>query len=77
LLEATTKWDFYLAASLGVAFRTTTWESGYVGDTNIENGTSGLYIDGHVGAEYHLNSKIGLMLDLSTGVSTFGLGIHF
>jgi hypothetical protein len=77
LLGASDKWDFYLAASLGFAFRSTTWESGYYGETNvIQHNSSGIYFDGHIGTEYHLNSKAGLFLDLSTGVSTFGLAFH-
>jgi hypothetical protein len=76
LLGASSKWDFYLAASLGFAFRKTTWESSYYGERTIQNGSSGLYLDGHIGAEYHLNNKLGLFLDLSSGISTFGLGIH-
>jgi hypothetical protein len=76
LLKANSKWDFYLAASLGIAFRKTTWENGYYGETAIEHSTSGLYIDGHIGAEYHMNNKLGLYLDLSTGMSTLGLAIH-
>jgi hypothetical protein len=77
LLHAGPKWDFYLAASLGFAFRRTTWENGYYGQTAVQNGASGLYLDGHIGAEYHMNNKAGLFLDLSSGVSTFGLAIHF
>ncbi len=77
LLRAGSKWDFYLAGSLGFAIRTTTWESGYYGNTTIQNGAGGLYLDGHIGAEYHLNNKAGLFLDLSSGVSTFGVAIHY
>lgn len=76
LLNAASKWDFYLAGSLGFAIRRTTWENGYYGETDVHDGSSGLYLDGHIGTEYHLNGKIGLILDLSTGVSTFGFGIH-
>lgn len=76
LLHANSKWDFYLAASLGVAIRMTRWEDGYYGETSFHNSTSGLYLDGHIGAEYHINSNLGLFLDLSSGISTFGLGIH-
>ncbi len=76
LLGAGPKWDFYLAGSLGFAFRKTTWENGYYGDRVIDHGTSGLYLDGHIGAEYHLNNKVGLLLDLSTGISTFCLAFH-
>ncbi len=76
-LHAGSRWDFYLAASLGFAIRRTVWESGYYGETEIARGTSGLYLDGHIGTEYHLNNKLGLYLDLSSGISTFGLAIHF
>jgi len=77
LLKAGPKWDFYLAASLGFAIRKTTWENGYYGETVVQNGSSGLYLDAHIGAEYHLTKKLGLFLDLSTGFSTFGLAAHF
>lgn len=77
LLKANSKWDFYLAASLGFAYRKTTWENDYYGETYIEHGSSGLYLDGHIGTEYHCSKKLGLFLDLSTGVSTFGLAVHF
>jgi hypothetical protein len=76
ILKAGSKWDFYLAGSLGFAIRKTTWENGYYGETYVRHGSSGLYFDGHIGTEYHMNSKIGLFLDLSSGVSTFGLAIH-
>lgn len=77
LLKANSKWDFYLAASLGFAFRSTTWENGYYGETTIvQHNSSGIYLDGHIGAEYHLNNKVGLYLDLSSGISTFGVAFH-
>ena len=77
LLNVNKKWDFYLAASLGFVVRNTTWESGYYGQTAVNEGAGALYLDLHAGAEYHFNKKIGLFLDLSTGVSTLGLGFHF
>lgn len=77
LLGAGSKWDFYLGASLGFAFRTTSWEDGYGGETNVVRGTSGIYLDGHIGAEYHFTPKIGLLLDLSSGISTLCLAVHF
>ncbi|TND01988.1 MAG: hypothetical protein FD123_4139 [Bacteroidetes bacterium] len=76
LLSAGSKWDFYLAASLGYAIRRTTWENGYSGETTVQHGSSGIYLDGHIGTEYHLKGQLGLFLDLSTGISTFGLAIH-
>lgn len=77
LLKAKSKWDFYLAGSLGYAYRKTVWENGYYGETVVHRGSSSLYFDGHIGTEYHLNKKAGLFLDLSSGISTFGLSIHF
>jgi hypothetical protein len=76
LLNAGSKWDFYLAGSLGFAIRSTKWESGYYGQTTVNQGASALYIDLHVGTEYHMNKKTGLFLDLSSGISTFGLAVH-
>lgn len=75
LLQANPNWDFYLAASLGFAIRKITWENGYYGETNIGHSASGLYGDGHIGAEYHFNNKLGIYLDLSTGISNIGLAI--
>lgn len=77
LLGAGPRWDFYLAASLGMTIRKTVWDSEYYGETFTEHSSNGLYLDGHIGAEYRLNKKVGLFLDMSTGISTFGLAIHF
>lgn len=76
LLNANSKWDFYAAGSLGFAIRNTIWESGYYGDKYVRNGSSGLYLDLHIGSEYHLTDQFGLFLDLSSGISTFGLAAH-
>ncbi len=75
LLNAGSDWDFYLAGSLGFAIRTATWDAGYSGETYYQN-VSPLFLDLHMGTEYHLSNKVGLFLDLSTGVSTLGLAIH-
>jgi hypothetical protein len=77
LFKANPKWDFYAAGSLGFAFRNSVWENGYYGDRRVAQTASPLYLDAHIGAEYHMTQKAGLFLDLSTGVSTFGLAIHF
>ena len=77
LLHAGPRWDFYAAASLGFAYTNVIWESGYYGDKNIYKTASPLYADAHIGVEYHLNHHAGLFVDLSTGVSTVGLAIHF
>lgn len=76
LLHAHSKWDFYLAGSVGFVFRSVTWESGYYGDQYAYRSASPLYLDAHVGAEYHMTEKAGIFLDLSTGVSTFGFAFH-
>ena len=77
LLNINKRWDLYAAASLGFTIRNTTWENGYYGQTAINEGAGPLFMDLHIGGEYHVNRKIGIFLDLSTGVSTLGLGFHF
>jgi hypothetical protein len=76
LLKANSKWDFYLAGSLGFSIVNSSWDSGYYGDRNYYHDANPLFIDVHAGAEYHINNKLGVFLDLSTGVSTIGLAIH-
>ncbi len=77
LLGANSRWDFYLAASLGFAIRKTVWEDGYSGETNISHSSSGLYLDGHIGTEFHASENVGIYLDLSTGQSMIGIAFHF
>jgi hypothetical protein len=83
ILNAGPKWDFYLGASLGFVIRTVSWENGYYGDkygyynNRGFRGSSPLYLNLHVGTEVHLSQKLGLFLDLSTGMSALGLAIHF
>jgi len=76
LFDANEKWDFYLAASLGYTFRKAYWEDNYYGP-HVVTTDSYLYLDGHIGAEYHATQKLGIYLDLSTGMSTVGLAVHF
>jgi hypothetical protein len=76
LLRAGSKWDFYLAGSIGYTIVRSTWDDGYYGDKNYYRTPNAIYLDLHIGTEYHINNKIGLFLDLSTGVSTFGIAIH-
>jgi hypothetical protein len=76
LLHAGPKWDFYLAASVGFAIKTVTWDDGYYGDKYIARDASPLYLDLHIGTEYHMSHAVGLYLDLSSGVSTLGLAFH-
>jgi hypothetical protein len=76
LLNANTKWDFYLAGSLGFSIINSKWENGYYGDHNYYQSPSTLFLDIHAGAEYHLTQRLGFFLDLSSGVSTIGIAIH-
>jgi hypothetical protein len=75
ILGANQNWDFYLAGSLGFSLVRTSWDNGYYQD-NTYKGANPVFLDLHIGAEYHLSQKIGLFLDLSTGVSTIGLAFH-
>jgi len=76
VLNANSDWDFYLAGSLGFSIVKSSWDNGYSGDVNYYNDGNPLFLDLHIGTEYHLSNKVGLFLDLSTGVSTIGLAIH-
>lgn len=76
LLGAGSKWDFYGSLSLGFNYNKVTWEQGYNGNKNLSSNVSSLYWDVHIGTEYHINNKVGLFLDLSTGISTIGLALH-
>ena len=75
LLGLNPKWDIYGAASLGFVYDKVSWENGYDGNNNVRT-ASPLYLDLHIGAEYHVSKRIGIFLDLSTGVSTVGVAIH-
>lgn len=76
LLQASSKWDFYLAGSLGFAIVNSRWEDSYDGDRDYYRRGNPLFLDLHIGTEYHFNNRIGAFLDLSTGVSTIGIAIH-
>ncbi len=76
LLNANTQWDFYAAGSLGFAIVSSHWGTGYAGDKNYYRRGSSLFLDIHLGAEYHFTERMGVFLDLSSGVSTIGLAIH-
>lgn len=75
LLDANKDWDFYLAGSLGFTVVNTSWDNGYYRDNTYQT-INPLFLDVHIGAEYHLSRKVGLFLDLSSGVSTIGLAFH-
>jgi len=74
-VDAGSKWDFYFGGSLGFAAVVSRWDSGYEGDRNAYRAPA-LFLDIHLGAEYHLSSRTGIYLDMSSGVSSIGLAIH-
>jgi Zn-dependent M28 family amino/carboxypeptidase len=76
ILHAGPRWDFYAAGSLGAALVSTTWDANYYGDRTYYRSIDPIYLDFHVGTEYHFSNHIGGFLDLSTGVSTIGIAIH-
>lgn len=77
-LKASDRWDFYVGTSIGIAYRVTSWESGYEGERRVARRyESPLYGSMHIGSECHLSERVGIYLDLSTGLSTFGMGFHF
>jgi len=76
LLHAGSRWNFYVAGSLGVALETTVWDDNYYGDRTYYRSVDPLYLDLHLGTEYRLSRNVGAFLDLSTGVSTIGIAIH-
>lgn len=77
LLRANTKWDFYAAASSAILIRRITWDADYYGSHDVYKSRPPVIVDAHLGAEYHFSKQAGLFLDVSTGVSTVGLAIHF
>lgn len=72
LIRLSSDWDIYGAGSLGFGFRRVSWDNSYPGDRDDYPKGGALRLDLHIGAEYHLNDDLGIFLDLSTGVSTFG-----
>lgn len=73
LFQAGPKWDFYAAASIGFAFHSVSWDNGYYGERDVVTGSGPLYGTAHIGSRVHITQGFGLYLDLSTGISTFGL----
>jgi len=76
LLRAGSNWDFYAAGSLGFSIVRTTWDANYYGDRTYYKGLNPLYLDFHLGTEYHFSNHFGVFLDLSTGFSSIGLAIR-
>lgn len=76
LFRANSNWDFYVAGSAGLSIVLVNWDRTYLGDRGYWKNPGYLFLDVHLGVEYHISSQLGLFLDLSNGVSTFGLAIH-
>jgi hypothetical protein len=76
LVHASSKWDFYLAGSIGFAIVNSKWDSDYYGDRKYYRDPNPLFLNLHAGIEYHINQKVGVFVDFSTGVSTIGLAFH-
>ncbi len=74
-VDAGSKWDFYLGGSLGFVAVVSRWDGGYEGDRNVYRAPP-LFLDIHLGVEYHITSRAGIYLDMSSGVSTIGLALH-
>ena len=77
IFNADNNWDFYAAASLGFAIINSNWDDAYDEDKDKYHGAGSFFAAVHIGSEYHFNDKVGIFLDLSSGVSTFGLAVHF
>lgn len=76
LLNAGSNWDFYLAGSVGFVAVHSRWESDYDGDRDYYARPNPLFLDVHIGVEYHITNRVGIFLDVSSGVSTLGLAFH-
>jgi len=76
LLNTGSRWDFSAAGSIGIAIINSSWTNGYDGEMNYFHSSNPLFLDAHIGTEYHINKTIGVFLDISSGVSTVGIAIH-
>jgi hypothetical protein len=76
LLNAGSRWDFSASGSIGIAIINSSWTNGYDGEMNYFHSSNPLFLDAHIGTEYHINKTIGVFLDISSGVSTVGIAIH-
>ncbi len=69
-------WDLYLGASVGLILRSVSWQDGNNAQSSLNAGPGPLYMELHIGTEYHISHRVGIYLDLSTNVSSLGLSIH-
>jgi hypothetical protein len=73
--KAGSKWGFYLGGTIGFVTLNSRWDANYQGDRHY-NHPAPHFLDFHLGTEYHVNSRLGVFLDLSSGISTFEIAIH-
>ena len=76
VIELPERWDLYAAGSLGYTIISKRWEDGYGGSVGTLPGIRPLFLDIHIGAEYQVTDATGIFLDLSTGTSVVGVGLH-
>ncbi len=76
IIDLTSEWDVYVGGSAGIALVSSSWEDGYLGDKNYYHSGSPVFFDIHIGGMYHLNSKMGVYIDLSSGISTIGVQLR-
>ncbi len=76
LFNLDSKFDIYGGGSVGFNIFRGRWDDDDYDGPDYNTGFSQLYLDLNIGAEFHINEKLGLILDLSTGISTFGIAIH-
>ncbi len=76
LFNLDSKFDIYGGGSVGFTIYNGRWDDDKYDGPDYDGGYSQLYLDLHVGAEYHIKENLGLFVDFSTGISTIGLAIH-
>jgi hypothetical protein len=75
LLELDGKFDVYAGIAAGINLAFGKWENGYNG-LDYAPSYNAIYVDLHVGGEYHFKEDMGVYVDLSSGLSTIGLAFH-
>ncbi len=72
LLGIGSDWDFYAGGSVVFAMI----NSSSFGEKTVYHAASPIYFDMHMGAKYRLNYETSLFLDISSGISAFGLSVN-
>ncbi|MCP4521778.1 MAG: hypothetical protein GY827_08840 [Cytophagales bacterium] len=65
--------DIYGGVSIGFTYWSYTSSNDQFDEDNFNSGTSPLFWTFHIGIEYHVNDKVGVFLDASTGMSSLGV----